>query len=80
MLGQVNVHPALDYQGIRYWIQINGIFKKSFNVYKVVGTSYNGNSLVIHFEDFRTKFPHTRHEAMMDSPFFKPFLIPGGRA
>lgn len=75
MLGKVI--PAGDVDGIRFWIQINGVFRKRFNVYRVVAVSDFGT--VVHFEEIRTKYPHKRHVSMLDTGFFKPFLIPGGK-
>jgi hypothetical protein len=71
------MEPATHYDGIKDWIQVHGVFHRRYNVYKVVGTS--DQARIIHFEDFRTKYPHKRHCSAMTTPYFKPFLIPGGK-
>lgn len=69
--------PIKDYNGISFWVQIEGVFRKSIRVYRVIGTSDFGS--VVHFEDVRTKYAHRRHVTMLETPWFKPFLIPGGK-
>lgn len=75
MLGKIT--PASEHEGIKYWMHVEGIFRKSIRVYRVVGTSDMGT--VVHFEDVRTKYPHRRHVSMLLQSYFKPFLIPGGK-
>lgn len=75
MLGQMT--PVQEFEGIRYWVQIEGVFRKTIRVYRVVGTSDHGT--VVHFEDVRNKMQHRRHVSMLDTGYFKPFLIPGGK-
>lgn len=83
MLGEVideTMVPAREWKGVRFWIRIEGVFKRSFQVYEVVGTREMPNGTVIYLEEYRTRYPHMRHEMSMEaSALFKPFLIRGGK-
>ena len=75
MLGKIT--PISEYDGIKFWVQIEGVFRKTIRVYRVIGTSDLGT--VVHFEDVRNRYQHRSHISMLDTGYFKPFLIPGGK-
>lgn len=67
-----------EYQGIRYWMEISGILNFRRRVYVVTGVERRVTGDIVCFQEFRTQQSRRQHQSMMNSFFFKPFVIPGG--